>query len=701
MPGRASRTVSSAIPAQPDFQTLFESAPGAYLVLTPTLVIGAVSEAYLQATMTRREEILGRHLFDVFPDNPGDATATGMSNLQASLARVLQRRAPDAMAVQKYDIRRPDSEGGGFEERYWSPVNTPILRANGEVVYIIHQVEDVTEFVRLKQLGSEQHRITEELRTRTGEMEAEIFRRAQQVQIVNSQLRTELNARKQAEQDVERFFALSLDMLCIAKSDGYFKRVSPAFTQALGWSTDEMLAKPLLDFVHPDDRAATLREVERQVAGGEQVLEFDNRYQHKDGSWRVLSWKSVPQPDGLMYAIARDVTDRKRAEQQFRALLESAPDAHVIINQTGTITLINSQTEKLFGYSRKELLGQSIERLVPERYRGKHVGHRASFFANPQARAMGTGRELYALRKDGSEFPTEISLNPLETDDGLLVIAAIRDITERKRVQETLRRAHDQLEMRVEERTAELSKRSRDLETLLYVTSHDLREPLRSIENFSQMVHDRYAKHLDDKGKDFLRRVVHGAQRMDRLMTDLLALSRVQRMELPTEEVDGARIVEEALRRLADKIKETGATVRVAAPLPRFRANSTWATQGIYNLLTNALKFTRPHEAPDVEIAPYQAAGTEEPGEVGLVVRDRGPGVAPEHAERIFQLFQRAVGREIEGTGAGLAIVRQVAERHGGRAWVQPREGGGMEFILTFGATPRQKGRDAHDSSVR
>jgi PAS domain-containing protein len=184
------------IPA-PDFQTLFESAPGLYLVLTPTLTIVAVSEAYLKATMTRRDDILGQNLFDVFPDNPGDPTTTAVANTRASLDRVLQRRLPDTMAVQKHDIRRPESKGGGFEERYWSPVNSPVLGAKEEVAYTIHRVEDVTEFIRLKQAGSEQGRITETLRTRAGEMEAEIFLRAQQVQEVNNQLRTELDARKQ------------------------------------------------------------------------------------------------------------------------------------------------------------------------------------------------------------------------------------------------------------------------------------------------------------------------------------------------------------------------------------------------------------------------------------------------------------------------------------------------------------------------
>jgi signal transduction histidine kinase len=176
-----------AIPT-PDYRTLFESAPGLYLVLAPDFTITAVSNAYLQATMTVRERILGRNLFDVFPDNPDDPAATGTSNLRASLNRVLQTKQPDTMAVQKYDIRRPESEGGGFEERFWSPVNSPVLGSDGHVMFIIHRVEDVTDFVRLKHQGTEQHRLTEELRTRAGQMESEIFLRAQEVQETNRQL---------------------------------------------------------------------------------------------------------------------------------------------------------------------------------------------------------------------------------------------------------------------------------------------------------------------------------------------------------------------------------------------------------------------------------------------------------------------------------------------------------------------------------
>jgi len=173
----------------PDFQTLFESAPGLYLVLEPDLTIAAVSDAYLRATMTERAAILGRGIFDVFPDNPEEPEATGVENLRASLARVLAGKEPDTMAFQKYDIRRPESEGGGFEERHWSPVNSPVLGADGAVAYIIHRVEDVTDFVRLKHQGNEQTRLTEELKIRAERMEAEIFRRAQEIQDANRMLR--------------------------------------------------------------------------------------------------------------------------------------------------------------------------------------------------------------------------------------------------------------------------------------------------------------------------------------------------------------------------------------------------------------------------------------------------------------------------------------------------------------------------------
>ena len=191
----------------PDFRSLFEASPDCYLVLSPELTIVAVSDAYLRATMTTRAEIVGRKLFEVFPDNPDDPAATGVGNLRESLARVAAQRVPDTMAVQKYDIRRPESEGGGYEERFWSPVNSPVLGPDGALVAIVHRVEDVTEFVRLKQQRAEEQRVTESLRNRADAMEAEVYRRAQEIQVKNREL-SELNARLQHLDELKtRFFA--------------------------------------------------------------------------------------------------------------------------------------------------------------------------------------------------------------------------------------------------------------------------------------------------------------------------------------------------------------------------------------------------------------------------------------------------------------------------------------------------------------
>jgi len=215
----------------PDFRILFESVPGLYLVLTPDLQIVAASDAYLQASMTKREQIVGRNLFDVFPDNPDDPTATGTKNLRASLGRVLQSRSADTMAVQKYDIRRPESEGGGFEERYWSPVNSPVLGSDGRISYIIHRVEDVTEFVRLK------HSQTEELRTQADRMEAEIFLRSRDLDAANRRLR-EVNA------DLEAFTAsVSHDLKAPLRAiQGFARILSESCTSKLNDEEKQHLA---------------------------------------------------------------------------------------------------------------------------------------------------------------------------------------------------------------------------------------------------------------------------------------------------------------------------------------------------------------------------------------------------------------------------------------------------------------------------
>ena len=351
----------SSAAKEPDFRILFESSPGLYLVLDPDLRIVAVTDAYAGATKTRREDIVGKGIFEVFPDNPDDPQADGVRILKASLQRVLHSRTADPMPVQKYDIRKTEEEGGGFEERFWSPANSPLLAADGSVAYIIHRVEDVTEFVRLKRQDAEQTQRNEALLERTGQMEAEIYARARQV----------ADHREQLERGVvER-------------------------------TTELQAANAALR----DSRRAALNMMEDAVQA------------------------------------------RQRAEQALaraQALLEAAPDPVVIADHTGRIRVLNAQAEKVFGYARTELLGQPVEVLIPGHLHAAHVALRTAYLEDsPYARRMGAGRELLARRRDGSEFAVDVSLSPLATPEGTLVISTVRDVTERKQAE---RRIREQLE---------------------------------------------------------------------------------------------------------------------------------------------------------------------------------------------------------------------------------------------------------------
>lgn len=225
-----------------------------------------------------------------------------------------------------------------------------------------------------------------------------------------------------------------------------------------------------------------------------------------------------------------------------------------------------------------------------------------------------------------------------------------------------------------------LQRSNQDLERLLYSIAHDLKEPLRTVQSFSELLMRRHADEIADPGRDYLTRISQAGQRLRDLLEAIRVIARVRQIQGPHPLVPGQRLVEDAMRRLRPRIQDTHATVRVAAELPQLAVDARWAAEALYQLVQNALQHTRDGQPPEINVEPY--SGSEG---AGFVVKDRGAGVPEEYAESLFELFRRAVGRETPGTGAGLAIVRQIATKHGGHAWIRPRAGGGTEVYVTFG----------------
>ncbi|HXT12618.1 MAG TPA: ATP-binding protein [Candidatus Angelobacter sp.] len=388
-------------------KTIFESVPDLYLVLTPDFTIVEVSNEYLRATMTKREQVIGRKIFEVFPDNPADADATGVRNLNASLARVLQTRAPDTMTVQKYDIRGP--EEGLFVERYWSPRNVPVVGKDGEVLYIIHRVEDVTDFVQLHQTNVEERRNAEQLRERAAQMEMEIIRRSKELAQANEHLR------------------------------------------------------------------ATVIE----------------------------------------------------------------------------------------------------------------------------------------------------------------------------------------------------------LESFCYSLSHDMRAPLRAIQSFSQLVLDNCSQKIGGEYADHLKKVVSAARRMDRLILDVLAFSRISGQRITIEPLDAEKLIHDIIDERPE-LQFPNAEIKIESPLPPMLGHEASLTQCVSNYLENAVKYVAPGVTPQVRIY-SEAVGND----VRLCFQDNGIGINPEGQRRLFRMFQRIEGPgQYEGTGIGLAIVRKSVERMGGQAGVESEPDKGSRFWL-------------------
>jgi len=376
--------------------------------------------------------------------------------------------------------------------------------------------------------------------------------------------------------------------------------------------------------------------------------------------------------------LAATMTQRREAEEALReseertrTIIDHAQDAVVLMNSAGFITSWNPQAEKIFGWTQQEALGRKMsETIIPQKYRTAHERGLKHFQATGEGPVLNKRLELSALRRDGEEFPVELTVSPLHLGSEIIFSAFIRDITERKRSEEALRR-----------KTEELERSNKELEQFASVASHDLQEPLLKIIAFGDRLKN-FAPQLDEKSLDSLERMQNAAFRMRQLIDDLLSLSRVSKMKKPFERVILQDVLQKVLGDLEVRIKDSKAHIKVGS-LPTLRGDRLQLQQLFQNLLTNALKYAKKEEFPEIEVRSRDLKN----GFVEIAVEDQGTGFDERYLDLIFEPFERLHhDRANPGTGMGLAICKKIVERHGGDITARSELGKGSTFLVTLPA---------------
>ena len=455
---------------------------------------------------------------------------------------------------------------------------------------------------------------------------------------------------------------LSLDL------DGLITSWNRRAERLYGYTAAEVIGRHS-DLLLPAGQRSDVHKTLASLARGEGIEEHKAEPVRKDGTaiTVMVTLASIADKTGTitgLSAIVRDISAQQRAGARFRGLLEAGPDAMVCVDSGGQIMLVNAQAERLFGYPREQLAGQPVEILIPNAIRAGHPALRAGYAADPTPRQMGAGLDPSGRRRDGTTFPAEIALSALDTDQGILISAAIRDVTQQRQARDDLMRT------------------TRNLQSLTYSIAHDLRTPLRSLAGFSAALVEEYADVIGETGRDYTARIESASEHIGEVLDSLVRLSRVSQAEISFQPIDlgaeAARIAGELQRQ--DPGRRVTFTIQQPA---QALADPGLIHTVLHNLLENAWKFTTDRDDAMIEFGMTHVAGAC----VSCYVRDNGAGFDPAYAGRLFQSFQRLhTTDEFPGTGVGLASVRQIVDRHGGHTWAEGTLGNGATFFFTLPA---------------
>jgi two-component system sensor histidine kinase/response regulator len=509
------------------------------------------------------------------------------------------------------------------------------------------------------------------------------------VWVLAHRLETSDEARRVIERELRRtsrYFELSPDLVSTAGFDGYFKKVNPAWTKALGWSEEELLNRPFVDFVHRDDLERTNEEA-ASLADGDTVVEFTNRYRTKSGEWRWIEWHSSAIPEvGEIYAAARDVTVRKEmeaalsaSEHRIRSILETAHEAFIAMDADGKVIDWNPQSEAMFGWSRSEIIGRDLaETIIPEESREQHRRGLARYLATGQARVMNNTLELTALRRDGTQFPVEFTISARGTADSVRFNAFLRDVTVRKQAEAELANARD------------AALEASQMKSMFVANvSHEIRTPMNGIIGMSELLLDT---DLDDEQREFASTVLASGDELLTIINDILDFSKIEAGKIVMDSSDFplAETIERVCSSFSTAVAAKGLELAVSIEdgVPEWaKGDVTRLRQVVVNLVSNAIKFTAGGEVV------VRVSSEPREGETLLIhieVSDTGIGMEPSALEDLFEPFTQAdasTTREYGGTGLGLTISRQLAGMMGGTLTVESTVGEGSKFLLSVPLT--------------